>query len=147
MIVGNTDSEATCAAGFVRALLDFAVAKGADAAELLARAEIPASAFEDLDARLPFARYIALMRAAKAMTGDDALALHFGEHVPQRLGVHALPPATAADRASTGPRRAGQRGGGEHRIEDGVDLVDLDVSTTNQDGVEVIKGQATARLA
>ena len=29
------------------------------------------------------------------------------------------------------------------REEDGVDLVDLDVSTTNQDGVEVIKGQAT----
>jgi acyl dehydratase len=32
------------------------------------------------------------------------------------------------------------------REEDGVDLVDLDVSTTNQDGVEVIKGSATARL-
>ena len=32
------------------------------------------------------------------------------------------------------------------REEDGVDLVDLDVSTKNQDGVEVIKGKATARL-
>jgi acyl dehydratase len=32
------------------------------------------------------------------------------------------------------------------REEDGVDLVDLDVVTTNQDGVAVIKGQATARL-
>ena len=32
------------------------------------------------------------------------------------------------------------------REEDGVDLVDLDVSTKNQDGIEVIKGQATARL-
>jgi acyl dehydratase len=33
------------------------------------------------------------------------------------------------------------------REEDGVDVVDLEVSTTNQDGVEVIKGNATARLA
>ena len=32
------------------------------------------------------------------------------------------------------------------REEDGVDLVDLDVSTKNQDGIEVIKGSATARL-
>ena len=32
------------------------------------------------------------------------------------------------------------------REEDGVDLVDLDVSTKNQDGIEVIKGTATARL-
>ena len=29
---------------------------------------------------------------------------------------------------------------------DGVDLVDLEVSTKNQDGIEVIKGTATARL-
>src|SRR5215475_8865145 len=33
------------------------------------------------------------------------------------------------------------------RNEDGVDLVDLEVSTRNQDGVEVVKGNATARLA
>ena len=32
------------------------------------------------------------------------------------------------------------------REEDGVDLVDLEVSTKNQDGIEVIKGSATARL-
>ena len=32
------------------------------------------------------------------------------------------------------------------REEDGVSLVDLSVSTTNQDGAEVIKGSATARL-
>ena len=32
------------------------------------------------------------------------------------------------------------------RNEDGVDLVDLEVSTKNQDGVEVVKGNATARL-
>ena len=32
------------------------------------------------------------------------------------------------------------------REEDGVSLVDLSVSTVNQDGAEVIKGSATARL-
>lgn len=32
------------------------------------------------------------------------------------------------------------------REEDGVPLVDLSVSTVNQDGAEVIKGSATARL-
>ena len=32
------------------------------------------------------------------------------------------------------------------REEDGVSLVDLSVSTTNQDGAEVVKGSATARL-
>lgn len=32
------------------------------------------------------------------------------------------------------------------REEDGVSLADLSVSTTNQDGAEVIKGSATARL-
>ena len=32
------------------------------------------------------------------------------------------------------------------RDEDGVSLVDLSVSTTNQDGTEVVKGTATARI-
>lgn len=32
------------------------------------------------------------------------------------------------------------------REEDGQHLVDLDVSTTNEDGLEVIKGTATARI-
>jgi acyl dehydratase len=32
------------------------------------------------------------------------------------------------------------------REEDGVDLVDLEVVTKNQDGVEVVRGSATARL-
>jgi acyl dehydratase len=33
------------------------------------------------------------------------------------------------------------------RNEDGVDLVDLAITTTNQDGVPVVTGNATARLA
>ena len=34
----------------------------------------------------------------------------------------------------------------EIREEDGVSLVDLSVSTVNQDGAEVVKGSATARI-
>lgn len=81
MIAGNTVTESTCSAGFVRALLDYAEARGAPRAALLAAADIAAREFGDLDARIPFTRYVALMRAAKTMTGDQALALHFGEDV------------------------------------------------------------------
>lgn len=35
----------------------------------------------DPDGRVPFERYAALMRAAKSLTGDPALALHYAEHV------------------------------------------------------------------
>lgn len=74
-------TEPTCSAGFARALLEFAVSTGAPREALLTHAEIADSHFTDLDRRLPFARYVALMRAAKTLTGDDALALHFGERV------------------------------------------------------------------
>jgi AraC-like DNA-binding protein len=74
-------TEATGSAGFVRALLDFAVSQGAPREALLAQAELSERDFADLDARIPFERYDALMRAAKALTGDEALALHFGERV------------------------------------------------------------------
>jgi AraC-like DNA-binding protein len=71
--------EPTISAGFARALADLAVAKGADREALVRRAGIPPEALADQDRRLPLACYAALMREAKAMTGDPALALHFGE--------------------------------------------------------------------
>jgi AraC-like DNA-binding protein len=74
-------SEPTVSAGFVRALADFAVARGADRTALLAAAAIDPSRLEDQDSRLPFARYVALMAAAKTLTGDPALALHYGEAI------------------------------------------------------------------
>lgn len=74
-------SDATCAAGFAKALLEFAVSHGAPRSTLLTRADIDPVVFDDVDARLPFASYVALMRAAKAATRDDALSLHFGETV------------------------------------------------------------------
>lgn len=56
-------SEASVSAGYTKSLLDFAVAKGADATMLLSSAGIDAEALEDQDNRLPFSRHVALMRA------------------------------------------------------------------------------------
>jgi AraC-like DNA-binding protein len=69
----------TVGAGYARALLDFAVSKGAGRALLLERSQISADALADADNRLPLANYIALMRASIALSGDPALALHYGE--------------------------------------------------------------------
>src|SRR5262245_384040 len=74
--------EPTVSAGVARALLEFAVAKGARRDTLLARSRLEPSALRDRDQRVPFTRYVALMRAAKELSGDPALALHFGESVP-----------------------------------------------------------------
>lgn len=73
--------ELTIGAGYAGKLLDLATARGADRVSLLARAGIDAATLADQDARLPFDRYVALMRAGKEMSGDPALALHFGETV------------------------------------------------------------------
>lgn len=74
MIAGDT-----VAAGFARALLELAVSKGADRDELARLSGLAAEELNNQDRRIPFARYVALMHAGKALTGDDALALHFGE--------------------------------------------------------------------
>ena len=74
-------AERTVGAGFARGLLEFAVSKGADRAALLERSGIDAAQCLDQDARIPFCRYAALMRAAKSLSGDGALALHYGASV------------------------------------------------------------------
>lgn len=71
-------AEATVSAGFARALLDFAVSRGADEARLLRRSGLLAEDLADQDSRVAFSRYIALMRAGKEETGEAALALEFG---------------------------------------------------------------------
>lgn len=78
---GKIATGASIAAGPARALIDFAVAKGAARDALLAACGILDADLADQDARVPFAKYMTLMRAAKALTGDPALALHFGEAV------------------------------------------------------------------
>src|SRR5579871_3843230 len=72
-------AELTVAAGLARGLTDFAVSKGAGREALLARSEIAPATLDDPDNRIPLANYIALMRAAKELAHDPALALHFGE--------------------------------------------------------------------
>ena len=84
-------AELTVAAGLARGLMDFAAAAGAPREALAARSGIDPAALEDHDLRVPLERYAALMRAAKELTGDPALPLHFGEAVDMaRLSVVGL---------------------------------------------------------
>ncbi len=71
--------ELTIAAGSVRALLELAVSKGASRKALAERSRIDPAQLQDPDNRIPFAKYVALMRAGKELCHDPALALHFGE--------------------------------------------------------------------
>jgi len=72
-------AELTVSAGYVCSLVELAVARGADRERLLATAGIDRTALGHPDNRLPFERFKTLMRSAKDLTGDPALALHFGE--------------------------------------------------------------------
>lgn len=74
-------AEPTVSAGFAQGLVMFAASKGAAPPALLAAARLRPEQLIDADARIPFAAYVALMRAAKSVTGDAALALHFAEAV------------------------------------------------------------------
>lgn len=74
--------ELTVAAGAVRALMEFAVSRGACRETLEERCQIDASELADRDHRVPFSKYVALMRAGQELCRDPALALHFGESVP-----------------------------------------------------------------
>lgn len=77
---GRVPAEPTVSAGYVKSLLQLAVSQGAAPEAVLARAQIPATLLDDWDNRLPFARFKAVMYASKALTGDPALALKFGQH-------------------------------------------------------------------
>lgn len=71
----------TVGAGLARGLVAIAVRKGANAEQLAAKAGISLAFIEDQDNRVAMPNYIALMRAAKELTGDPAIALHYGEEV------------------------------------------------------------------
>jgi AraC-like DNA-binding protein len=74
-------AELTMSAGFARALFELAVAEGASPAALAERSGVDPALLGDQDSRIGFGTYVALMSAAKDLTGDPALALHFGEKV------------------------------------------------------------------
>lgn len=69
----------TVSVGLARALLEYATSKGATPDAILSASRIEAAALANQDGRIPLAKYAALMRTAKHVTGDAALALHFGE--------------------------------------------------------------------
>ena len=69
----------TVAAGLARGLMELAVSKGASRAELALRSQIVAQELQDVDRRIPLAKYVALMRAGQELAEDPALALHYGE--------------------------------------------------------------------
>jgi AraC-like DNA-binding protein len=74
-------SEATVSAGLAKGYFDFAVARGADAQALAAHSGVDPDLLEDLDNRVPFASYVALVRAGKELCGEPALPLFFAEAV------------------------------------------------------------------
>jgi AraC-like DNA-binding protein len=72
---------ATVSAGYTRALLSYAVSRGADRAKLIERSGIRPGDLDDSDNRVPFANSMALMKAAVYLCNDPAFALRFGEAV------------------------------------------------------------------
>lgn len=68
-------SQPMMAAGFVAALLEYTVSRGADRGALMAATGLDATDLVDQDRRVPVAAYQALIAAGIAATGDTALLL------------------------------------------------------------------------
>jgi AraC-like DNA-binding protein len=71
----------TIAAGYPKALLDFAVSRGADRQLLIERSQIRLDDLQDQDNRVPLANYMALLQAGIELCNEPALSLLFGEAV------------------------------------------------------------------
>jgi AraC-like DNA-binding protein len=71
----------TVCAGYPKALLDFAVSRGADQQTLLARSHIHPDELRNQDNRIPLANYLALLNAGIELCNEPALSLLFGEAV------------------------------------------------------------------
>jgi AraC-like DNA-binding protein len=101
-------SELTVAASGVRALLELAVSRGASRCALTERSRIEPAELEDRDNRVPFAKYVALMKAGQDLCGDPALALHFGESVDasEISFTHQIGASSMAEAITVGNRYA-----------------------------------------
>jgi len=64
--------ELTVAAGAVRALMEFAISRGAARDALAQRCRILPAELRDRDARVPFSKYVLLMRAGQELCRDPA---------------------------------------------------------------------------
>lgn len=71
----------TVSAALASGLVELAVAKGVDRETLLRRAGISLETLSDRDNRVPLSNYVSLMRAGQDLSGDPALALHYGEAI------------------------------------------------------------------
>ena len=71
----------TISAGYPKALLDFAISRGADRQTLIQRSGIAPSDLSDQDKRIPLANYLALLHAGIELCREPALSLLFGEAV------------------------------------------------------------------
>jgi AraC-like DNA-binding protein len=74
-------SEATVSAGLARGYFDFAVERGADRRALARDSGVDPALLDDPDNRVGFAKYVTLVRAGEALTGDAALPMKFAEVV------------------------------------------------------------------
>ena len=72
---------ATVGAAYAQGLLELAVAKGAGRQALFEASGIQPAELANRNTRVPFRKYVELMRAGRALSGDSALALHYGEAV------------------------------------------------------------------
>ncbi len=94
-------AEPTIAAGFPKALLVFAVSRGADRQALLDQLGLASQDLAEPGARMPLARHIALFKAAIELCQEPALALRFGEAVRMQdtsiVGLICEVADTAAD--------------------------------------------------
>jgi AraC-like DNA-binding protein len=80
-------SGSTVATSVARGLLEFAASKGAGRAALAEHAGIDLAELQERTNRIPFTKYVALMRAAQTLCRDPALALHLGESCQDEMGV------------------------------------------------------------
>ena len=71
----------TISAGYPKALLDFAVSRGADRQMLIERSRIRPDDLEDQDNRIPLANYMTLLKAGIELCNEPSLSLLFGEAV------------------------------------------------------------------
>src|SRR5262247_4051775 len=83
--------EPTVTASAPKALVDFAVARGADREALMRRAGIRPRDLVDPNGRVSVVRYVALIDAGVELCDDPSFALKFGEHVSmEHLSMVAL---------------------------------------------------------
>src|SRR5216683_1772135 len=74
-------SNPTICAGYPKALLDFAVSRGADRQALIARSHIRPNELLNQDNRIALANYLMMLKAGIELCNEPALSLLFGEAV------------------------------------------------------------------